>query len=402
MAAEPLWAPFDPKHVANPYAMYTRLRNTEPVHKAQTGEFILTRYSDVKLVLKSTDYRSGNRLEWLSRGIEYFKNQDEDLGNIYKAINTFLLFLNAPDHLPVRNMVMKTWDDREVRAMIEATAEELLKDRKGSFDLVQDYAQLLPAIVISRIMGIPMEDYRHLRNLGGTMMRSLNLYHSWKELVELNETSGAFVKYFAELIEAKRKHPDQGIVSRLLVANEREKLLRQEQLVSVLIFLFIAGEETTASTIGTGLYNLIRHNQAYNQLRTHPELMGTTGTDEILRFDGPVQLLGRIAKTESVIGGVTIPANSALTLVLGSANRDDAQFEDADTLDLGRSPNQHVAFGYGTHFCLGEWLGKMQTKIAVERFIAKFEKASVPDQQIEWNKNLSVRAMKSLIVNTSS
>lgn len=401
MAVEPLWSPFDPAHVTDPYTMYSRLRNTEPVHRSQTGEFILTRYADVKAVLKGSDYRSGNRLEWLSRGIEYFRNQDEDLGNIYKAINSFILFLNAPDHLPIRNMVVRTWDDREVHNMIEDTATELLGGLSGSFDVIQNYAQLLPAIVISRIMGIPVDDYQHLRKLGVNMIRSLDLYHSWKDLVELNKTSEAFVKYFAYLLEVKRKHPDQGIVSRLLAANQREKILREEQLISVLIFLFIAGEETTASSIGTGLSNLIRHPAVYHHVRKNPAVMETTGTDELFRFDAPVQLLGRITRSESVIGGVDIPANSALTLVLGSANRDEDQFHDAATMDIGRSPNPHVAFGYGTHFCLGEWLGKLQTRIAIGRFVAKFEKAGIPEQKVEWNKNLSVRSMKSLIVNAS-
>jgi pimeloyl-[acyl-carrier protein] synthase len=353
-------------------------------------------------VLKNTDYRSGNRLDWLSRGIKYFKNQDEDLGHIYKAINSFVLFLNPPDHMPIRTMVIKTWDDREVHQQISDTADELLKKLSRPFDLMKDYAQQLPAIVISRIMGIPMEDYMHLRTLGVEMIRSLDLYHTWRQLVELNQTSRKFVEYFAKLVVAKRNRPGDGMIGRLIVANEKEKLLTDEQLISVLIFLFIAGEETTASSIGTGLHNIIRDPLAYGQLRKNPELLKSTATDELFRFDPPVQLLGRITKADCFIGGVSIPAESALTLVLGSANRDDTQFENAATLNLCRSPNQHLAFGYGTHFCLGEWLGKLQTQIAIERFVMKYENIHIPEQDLEWNRNLSVRGMKSLIVNARS
>src|ERR1044071_8444677 len=109
-----LWSPFDAAHINDPHPMYARLRKEDPVHRSQTGEFIVTRYSDVKSILKSSDFRSGNRLEWLSRGIEYFKNHDEDLSNIYRAVSSFILFLNPPDHTAIPNFVAKTWNDREV------------------------------------------------------------------------------------------------------------------------------------------------------------------------------------------------------------------------------------------------------------------------------------------------
>ncbi|HZY78338.1 MAG TPA: cytochrome P450 [Cyclobacteriaceae bacterium] len=383
-----LWSPLDPAHINDPYLMYKRLRHESPVYRSQTGEYIITRYADVKSILKNTDYRTGNRLEWLSRGITYFKNRDEDFTDIYKAINSFILFLNAPDHGPIRNMVVKAWSDREVHEMITTTADEILKDLNGTFDLVNDYARELPAIVIARIMGIPMNDYRYLQKLGVSMISSLNLYHSWKDFVELNEASALFVKYFAELLDAKQKNPDRGLVSRLLAANEKEKLLRQEQLISVLIFLFVAGEETTGASIGTSLRNIIQHDIKYNG-----------NVDELFRFDPVVQILGRITKTDSIVNGVNIPANSALTLVVGSANRDESQFPNPDIIDVNRSAGQHLSFGYGTHFCLGEWLGKLQTQIAIERFFIAFKDITIPDQNIEWNTNLSVRVMKSLIVN---
>lgn len=360
--------------------MYAKLRKEDPVHKAQTGEYVLTRYKDIKAILKSSDYTSGNRFDWLSRGITYFKNKDEDLGEIYKAINSFILFLSPPDHLPMRNMVMKAWNDREVNDLIEATADDLLN--KFSGDAVKDYAQPLPSIVVSRIMGIPFEDHAYLSGIGVTMIRSLDLYHSWRELVELNKASEQFVDYFRNFLTK----PNGGLVGRLTTASK--DILRKEQLISLLIFLFIAGEETSAASIGTAIRNVLAHN--LNQVGD---------VDELFRYDPPVQFLGRITKKESNIGGVVIPPNSVLTLVVGSANRDEDQFEQPDTINLNRSPNPHLAFGYGTHFCLGEWLGKLLTQIAVEKFIRRFPTATISEQKIEWNKNLAVRAMKSLKVN---
>src|SRR5688572_1341331 len=207
-----LWSPFEPAHVNDPHAMYARLRNEDPVHRSQTGEFIVSRYADVKSILKSSNFRSGNRLEWLSRGIDYFKNHDEDLSNIYRAVCSFVLFMNPPDHTTVRNFVMKTWDDRNVEAMITAVVDDCLSELTGTFDVVKDFAQPVPSRVICKILGIPPDDYEHLRQLGVNMVRSLDLYHSWKQLVELNEASGAFVKYFEEHI---RKSPKDGLLGKL-------------------------------------------------------------------------------------------------------------------------------------------------------------------------------------------
>lgn len=380
--------------------MYARLRNEAPVFRSQTGEYIISKYRDVKSVLKSSDYRTGNRLEWLSRSIDYFKNHDEDLGHIYKAVNSFILFLNPPDHQAIRSFVAKTWDDRQLETMIREVVDEHLHRLSGSFDVVKDYAQPVPSSIICRILGIPTEEFQNLRALGTNMVRALDLYQSFKDLVELNDTSKTFVNYFGELIRRKRQHPDNGLLSKIISANEASRLLNEEQLVSISIFLYVAGLETTAASIGTGLHDLIERPKSYQALRSENKLLETSGTDELFRFNGPVHLLGRIATKDVQVDGINIPANSTLTLVIASANRDPEQFMNANDLDLHRAPNQHLGFGYGTHFCLGEWLGKLQTRIAVQRFIERFPKATVETHEIEWMKNIAVRGMTSLLVNT--
>lgn len=400
MAADRLWSPFDPTHIRDPYAMYKQLRDHDPVHRSQTGEYIITRYNDVKAILKSPDYRSGNRLEWFSRGIKYFQNHDEDLSNIYKAINTFILFLNPPDHQRIRAFVSKAWDRESVNETIGNVADDLLNGLSGSFDLVKEFAQPLPSMVTCKIMGIDISHHQRLRDLGVTMTGSLNLYNSWKDIVELNKASGEFVSYFGDLIKEKRKNPDDGLVSSLVHTNDREKLINDAQMTSLLIFMFVAGEETTSHSIGTALYNIIRSGR-YEQLRSNPSL-GRTAVEELFRFDPSVQLLGRISARETELGGTLVPAESNLTLVLASANRDERQFDRPDDLDLERSPNPHLTFGHGTHFCLGEWLGKLQVSIAIDRFMKKFTSAHVPPQDIVWNKHLSLRGMSSLTVNTKA
>jgi cytochrome P450 len=389
----------DPENIRNPYAMYERLRKEDPVHVAQTGEHIVSAYSDVKSILKNPDFRSGNRLEWFKRGVSYFKNRDEDLGHIYQAINTFLLFLNPPDHGPIRTLVAKTWNNRDVNDIIRNAAKACLSSVHGDFDVVKQYAQPLPSTVISHVIGLPLDDYQYLRDLGVTMTRSLDLYHSWRDLVELNSASADFVKYFGDLVHRKRNHPDQALASRLITANDGERLVSDEQMISLLIFLFLAGEETTSHSISAALYNLIRHPNIYHQLRASDHDLAVV-TDELFRFDSPVQLLGRIANVDTQVGDKLIPANGAVTLLIASANRDERQFEKASEILPGRNPNPHLSFGYGTHYCLGEWLGKIQTQIAIECFVKRFDSVTIPDQEIQWNNNLSIRGMKSLIIST--
>lgn len=377
--------------------MYERLRTEDPVHRSQTGEYIISRYADVRSILKSSNFRSGNRLEWLTRGVKYFKNHDEDLSHIYKAVCSFILFMNPPDHAPVRSFVSRTWDDRDVESIIIHEVDDCLNSLPDSFDLVKDFAQPVPARVICRIMGIPMDDFEYLRLLGMKMVRSLDLYHTWKDLVELNESSKLFVKYFDDLIQRKSQG---GLLGKLISANEREKLLSHEQMISVAIFMYVAGEETTAISINSGLLNFIRKPEVYQQLRKDPSLLSTTALDEFFRYDGPVHLLGRISKEECVMNDVTIPANSSITLAIASANRDEAQFVNAASLDISRKPNHHLAFGYGTHFCLGEWLGKLQTRIAIERFIERYPSISITSQDQTWLKNIAIRGLSSLTVTT--
>ena len=392
-----LWTPLDAESIQDPYPMYARLREQDPVHHAQTGEWIISRYDDVKTILKSPLCRSGNRLEWLSRGVTQFRNRDEDFRSIYSAINTFILFLNAPDHGQIRNLVAKAWDNHEVEKSIEQRAMRLIeKIETPEFDLIKTFAQPLPVSTISAIMGITERDHDYLSGMSIRMLRSLDLYHTYKDLVELNETSKAFVDYFRMLIQTKTDNPDEGLISKLILQN-RQGVVTTGQLVSLGIFLFLAGEETTSSSISTGLYNLMLRPDLYKHLRENPQ--GTDlAVEELFRYDPPVHILGRINKSELVVAGKTIPENSVLTLLLASANRDPSQFHDADQLRLQRNPNHHLAFGTGVHFCLGDWLGRIQTKIAIALFTQAFSKAEVLSQPVRWNKNLAVRGLASLYI----
>jgi pimeloyl-[acyl-carrier protein] synthase len=393
-----LWKPYDAQYIADPYSMYENLRKQDPIHLAQTKEYIITQYDDIKEILKSSSFDSGNRLEWLKRGIHYFENKEEDFRAISDAMNTFILMLNAPQHARIRNFVMKAWDNRHVDDIIQANINTLLTQLPERPDVVQDYAQPLPVLTISKILEIPTEEYEYLKDLGITMTKTLDLYVSLKDLVLMNDASKKFISFFSEQIRCKYDKPDNGLLSKMIQKNKNENFgLSDEELISICIFLFIAGEETSASLISTGLYHLLNHPDQLHQLKQAPAFI-ESAVEEILRYDPVVQLLGRIAKEDYTIRDKTIPAGSTVTLVIASANRDESVFNNSNDFDITRQPNRHLSFGSGVHFCLGDWLARKQGQLAIQSFIKKYPDMKLVPQEIGWYKNLAIRSLKSLKV----
>jgi pimeloyl-[acyl-carrier protein] synthase len=391
------WRPLETDYIRNPYKMYERLRLTDPVYLSQTGEYIITRYDDVKHILKSEAYASGNRLTWLKKGVAYFDNKEEDLRAIYQAMNSFILMLNDDNHLRVRNFVMKSWSNREVDNIIQENIQMLLdKIDDNEFDFVSTFAQPLPVYTISGILGIPVTDCRYLIDLGVAMTKTLDLYISLKDLVLMNNAAKEFITFFREQIKIKTKRPDDALLSKMIQRNRAENVgLSEEELVSIAIFLFTAGEETSASLISNALLNLLRHPDQLKLLREDPALT-ESAIEEVLRYDSIVQLLGRVSKQEVALRAKVIPAGATMTLVVGSANRDEEIFESADQFLIARKPNRHLSFGSGVHYCLGDWLGRRQSQLAIDNFVRRFSHISLPDQELSWYKNLAVRRLNSL------
>lgn len=397
-----LWKPLDEKNIADPYGMYAELRRTDPVHRAQTGEFIITRYEDIKYVLKNPSFESGNRLLWLKKGIQYFDNKEEDFRAIYQAMNAFILMLNAEHHHRMRTFISKAWNDRDIDTLIMNNIRVALNAIEGpEFDFVADYAQPLPVRNIADILGIPVTDYQHLMQLGVAMTKTLDLYVTLKDLVTMNEASRSFIEYFREQIRTKQASPDDGLLSKLIRKNVEEKCgLTEEELISIGIFLFTAGEETSAGLISNAVLQLCQHPEQLRRLRAQPQLLDSA-VEEVLRYDSVVQLLGRVAKDDVIIRGKLIPAGSAVTLVVASGNRDEGEFDAPDLFDIGRHPNRHLSFGTGVHYCLGDWLGRKQSQMALRAFLDRFEEIRIPRQKLQWYKNIAVRRLSGLTVTCS-
>ncbi len=400
MTNRSLWRPLDAANFRNPYGMYRELRTTDPVHLSQTGEYIVSRYDDVREILKSNSFESGNRLAWLKRGIEYLDNKEEDLRAIYQAMNSFILMLNGEHHQRIRNFVTRTWNDRDVDSLISEHARRLLDGLRSrtDIDFVVEYAQALPVLTISSILGVPSTDPRHLIELGTAMTKGLDLYPTLKDLVNLNRSAAEFIAIFRDQIRHKQVHPDEGLLSRMIQRNRDEDVgLSEEELISIAIFLFTAGEETTASLISNTMHTLLTHPDQMAQLRSHPEQI-ESAIEEVLRYDSAVHLLGRICSKETSLRNRVIPAGATITLVIASANRDENYFDKPDQFIISRKPNRHLSFGTGKHYCLGDWLGRRQSRIAIESFLQCFSNITLPEQKLSWYPNIAVRRLNSLRV----
>jgi len=397
MATDHLWKPFDRVHIANPYAMYKKLREEDPVHFSQTGEWIITRYEDTRNILRNSDFLVGNRFEWLKKGIGYFKYKDLDFTNIEAAMKGFILFLNPPHHTRIRKFIHQVWNSRDVASTIQQNLDTLLPKRADSFDLVKDLGKPLPAMTIGKILGLPEKDYVYLKEQGTVMIKALDLYISFKDIMRVNEAAGNFIAYFQKIIAHKKKNPDNGIISRLIELNAQENVLDGEELTSTCILLFIAGEETSVSLMSTGLYHLISRPGELDVLRKNPEKI-PAAIEELLRYDAPVQIVGRISGKDCEIGGKTIKQGDTLTICLGSANRDPQVFNNADEFIMQREPNKHLGFGGGAHYCLGDWLARIQTEMMIRSILERYENIEMKDTVPQWNNNLAIRCLTQLPV----
>lgn len=397
MANDHLWKPFDRSNIADPYAMYKRLREQDPIHLSQTGEWIITRYEDARNILRNNNFQVGNRLEWLKKGIGYSKYKDLDFSSIEAAMKGFILFLNPPHHTRIRKFIHQVWNSREVEDIIRKNLATLLPEKSDSLDLINDLGKPLPAMTIGKILGLPEEDYTYLKEQGSVIIKALDLYISFKDLERINEAALNFIRYFKKIIAQKEQHPDDGIISKLVKLNQQENVLDGDELVSSCILLFIAGEETSVSLTGTGLYNLLTHKNDFQLLREKPEMI-PTAVEELLRYDTPVQIVGRMAAADYEIGGKIIKQGQTLTICLGSANRDPEVFDRADEFIIDRHPNKHLGFGGGAHYCLGDWLARVQTHLTIKTVLERYEKLELLDFKPQWHSNLAIRCLKELPV----
>ncbi|MGH7964193.1 MAG: cytochrome P450, partial [Candidatus Binatia bacterium] len=267
---------------------------------------------------------------------------------------------------------------------------------QGEFDLVQDFSIPLPVITIAELLGIPPERRADFKRWSEDLICAGTMgVIAPAERGRLRQSLDEFFAYLRDAIEAYRRQPGDNLLSDLVRAEEENQTLTSEEVLSLAGFLLLAGNETTTNLIGNAVLALCDHPDQLARVRADRTLVPRV-IEEVLRYDGPIQSLPRMAAHEVEVAGTTIPAGALVLLVVGSANHDERKFPDPDRFDIMRPAEGHIGFGFGIHFCLGAQLARLEGKVALEALLARFPQLSRAEDQITRINSFTVRGPRTL------
>jgi len=396
--------PFDPTFKANPYPTYARLRSTAPVHRVTLpdgrGVWLVSRYDDVASVLRDERFAKDWRNAPLAEQLAHLSPVSKELAKL--QIGNFL-FLDPPDHQRLRALVSKAFTPRlieQMRGRVQALADALLDavEDKGEMDLLDDYAYPLPVTVIAELLGVPAADRHKFREWSITAV-SGNRTQEYVEKV-LVPHMRALTDYLRAMFEAKRKNPEDDLLSALVRAEEAGDKLSEDELLGTLFLLLVAGYETTVNLIGNSTLALLQHPDQLQKLRDDPSLI-KGAIEELLRYEAPFEIsTERFAREDVAIGETVIPKGEVVMAVIAAANRDPERFPEPNTLDVTRMDNKHLAFGKGIHFCLGAPLARMEGRIAIATLLRRMPNLRLKgsSESLTWRPGLTLRGLEGLPV----
>jgi cytochrome P450 len=362
--------------IGNPFPWYAKMRRESPVYyDAELQSWMVFRYEEVKQVFAN----------W-----QTFSSQmphPPEQTDFTQSLN----FTDPPKHQSLRSLVAKIFTTRRVEALaprITQITHDLINQVKGQnqIDFMHDLAIPLPVIVIAEILGIPVADQADFKH--------------WSDGIVMFDPAAvkAMADYFRHLLEERRQNPGTDLISELLAAHEAGEVLSAQELVDFCIVLLVGGNETTTNLLGNAILCFNEYPNAFEQLKQEPKLL-ELAIEEVLRYRASVQGIDRFSKVETLLGGQTIPAGQRMSVWIGSANRDETQFEHPELFVVDRTPNPHVAFGSGIHFCLGAPLARLEAKIVLGAVLEHFPNIRIdPTAKLAFIPSMSILGVQSLPV----
>jgi len=356
--------------IDDPYPYYAALREHDPVHELEGGGVFLSRYEDALAVYRDPRASSDKKEEFRPK-----------LGDtpLYEHHTTSLVFNDPPLHTRVRRIIMGALNQRAIARMeadvvrlVDALLERMAAKRE--LDFIDEFAANIPIEVIGNLLDVPRSDRGPLRGWSVAILSGLEPKLTPAMHEAGNRAVSEFVAYLKELIAARRQKPgdyESDVLTRLIQGEKDGERLSEKELLHQCIFMLNAGHETTTNLIGNGMWLLLTHPEQLARLRADPALV-PLAVEEMLRYEGPIQLNNRRLTAPMALGGRTLPAGTFITIGIGAANRDPAQFPDPARFDAGRKPNRHLAFGQGDHACAGMNVARMEGRVAFARLLTRF------------------------------
>jgi len=398
------WNPWLPEQRRDPYPVYRELRETRPVYRSRgLGAWIASRAAEVEAVLRdregfTTDRSGVAAIRLLRRGAR-------DAPDLVNFLDHDLLMVDGEKHARLRKLVAAAFTPRRVEALrprVEALVGELLdraahaaRRRDGRMELMGELAAPLPAIVIGEMLGVREEDRALLHRWSEEAVELLDPLSGREGLEPPKRATRALADYFRERLAERRREPRDDLLSAMVAAEEEGERLSEAEVLALATLLLIAGHETTTSLLGNAVLCLLRHAGERKRLQDDPSLL-PGAVEEFLRFESPVQLTDRVATRDCSLGGARIRRGQLVGLLLGSANRDPERFREPDRLDVGRAENRHFAFGFGTHFCLGAQLARLEARVALGGLLRRFPDFRGPTEPPGWKRSAVLRAPTAL------
>jgi len=390
---------FDPGNLpddfyADPYRYYRLFREHDPVHLCPDGSYFLTRHADLFTVYRNHKVFSSDKKQ-------QFKPAFGD-SLLYEHHTTSLVFNDPPLHTQVRKAIGDALSPKTVAAMEPGLREminDLLDDieKKTEFDLMTDFAGIIPVEVIGNLLRVPHGDRKRFQRWAAAILGALE-FNLPKENFDLgNKCVEEFIAYLEVLVDERRHNLSEDsddVLSRLIRWESDGFKLSSNQLYHQCIFMLNAGHETTTNLIGNGVYALYQHGDQLEKLKQEPELINSA-VEEFLRFEAPVQLGNRTTTEEYKLAGVPLVANINLTLSLGAANRDPDAYDDPDRLDITRNPTNHMAFAGGIHTCAGLNVARIEARIAIPALLERFPELHLNGEPVR-DKRARFRALLAL------
>jgi pimeloyl-[acyl-carrier protein] synthase len=382
------------KFIENPYPFYEEMRAIDPVYWNDSFLYpgwYVTGYEEALRILKNKKFQ--NRVP-VPEASGRFKN----LTNVQ---SNMLLFKNQPDHQRLRKLISDVFTPGMVesyRPAIEKTVEELLEDikHKEEIDVAADYAFPLPSLIIAGILGVPKEEMYRFKQWAADLLQSADFTRSRRVLKKGEKTMAEVSDFFSELVEERKKEPRNDLISRLIESQDQGSTLTDDELTATCILLTIAGHETTVNMINNSVLSLVQHPEQLKQLKEDSSLIDRT-MEECLRFESPTQMIARSASEDCTINGEhTIKKGEQVYVLLGAANRDPRKFSRPGKFNIKRKEAAHIAFGSGSHFCLGAPLARLEAKIAVQVLLPYLPAGQPVSSEVQWRRLTGFRALKTL------